>query len=148
MLNPFLLCSIVFANKTVFTVLDFHFVYTLTLLHVLTTLGGMLLFAALGFYERKPLPVRSLLSLAASFVGYIVFWNLSLQVGCSLSAAHDLLLPLVLRLNESSQIASQKQEYKRNLPCKNVWSFTIRLIGSVRHHCQPGKDCFTITEGL
>ena len=86
MLAPTLLCSIVFANKTVFTVLNFHFVYTLTLLHVLTTLAGMRLFAALGFYEKKPLPVRPLLSLSASFVGYIVFWNLSLQVGCLLPA--------------------------------------------------------------
>jgi len=63
-------------------VLNFHFVYTLTLLHVLTTLLGMRLFAALGFYEKKALPIRPLLSLSASFVGYIVFWNLSLQVGC------------------------------------------------------------------
>jgi hypothetical protein len=77
---PSLACSIVFANKTVFTVMGFKFVYTLTLLHVLTTLVGMRLFAALGFYERKALPVRPLLSLSASFVGYIVFWNLSLQV--------------------------------------------------------------------
>jgi hypothetical protein len=76
----FCLCSIVFANKTVFTVLNFRFVYTLTLLHVVTTLLGMRIFAALGFYERRPLPIRPLLSLSASFVGYIVFWNLSLQV--------------------------------------------------------------------
>ncbi len=72
-------CSIVFANKMVFTVFSFRFVYTLTLLHVLTTLLGMRLFAAFGFYEKKALPIRPLLSLSASFVGYIVFWNLSLQ---------------------------------------------------------------------
>lgn len=73
-------CSIVFANKTVLTVLNFRFVYALTLVHVLTTLVGLRIFAALGFFERKPLPVRPLLSLAAAFVGYIVFWNVSLQV--------------------------------------------------------------------
>lgn len=72
--------SIVFANKTVFSVLGFQFVYTLTLLHVLTTLAGMHLFALLGFYERKKLPFRPLLSLSAAFVGYIVFWNIALQV--------------------------------------------------------------------
>lgn len=75
-----LTCSIVFANKTVFSVLGFHFVYTLTLLHVLTTLVGMQVFAMLGFYERKKLPFRPLLSLSAAFVGYIVFWNIALQV--------------------------------------------------------------------
>lgn len=73
-------CSIVFANKTVFSVLGFQFVYTLTLLHVLTTLGGMHLFAILGLYEPKKLPFRPLLSLSAAFVGYIVFWNLALKV--------------------------------------------------------------------
>ncbi len=76
----FLPCSIVFANKTVFSVLGFQFVYTLTLLHVVTTLAGMQLFALLGFYERKKLPFRPLLSLSAAFVGYIVFWNIALQV--------------------------------------------------------------------
>lgn len=74
------MCSIVFANKTVFSVLNFRFVYALTLVHVLTTLLGMHLFAAMGLYERKRLPIKPLLSLAAAFVGYIVFWNVSLKV--------------------------------------------------------------------
>lgn len=68
----------------VFTVLQFRFVYALTLVHVLTTLLGMQIFAVLGLYERKPLPVRPLLSLAAAFVGYIVCWNVSLQASHSI----------------------------------------------------------------
>ena len=75
---------IVFANKTLFTHFDFHFVYALTLVHVITTLAGMHLFAAMGLYERKKLPITPLLSLATAFVGYIVFWNISLQVQPSL----------------------------------------------------------------
>ena len=75
-----LVCSIVFANKSVFAVYHFHHPYALTLVHTLTTFLGMYVFAAMGMYERKSLPIRPLLSLAAAFVGYIVFWNISLQV--------------------------------------------------------------------
>lgn len=73
-------CSIVFANKIVLSVLRFRFVYSLTLLHVVTTLLGLRCFAALGLFARKELPLRPLLTLSGAFVGYIVFWNLSLQV--------------------------------------------------------------------
>ena len=73
-------CSIVFANKAVLTIINFRFVYALTLLHVLTTLAGMMAFAAAGLYEKKKLPLRPLISLSAAFVGYIVFWNISLKV--------------------------------------------------------------------
>lgn len=64
----------------VFSVLGFKFVYALTLSHVLTTLAGMRIFAMIGLYEPKALPFRPLLSLSAAFVGYIVFWNIALQV--------------------------------------------------------------------
>jgi len=73
-------CSIVFANKFVFKVLKFQFVYMLTLLHVLTTVMGMRLFAYLGFYKPKRLPLWPMLAISAAFVGYIVGWNLALEV--------------------------------------------------------------------
>ena len=69
-----------FANKIVLSVLQFQFVYSLTLLHVVTTILGLQAFALFGLFERKLLPLRPLLTLSGAFVGYIVFWNLSLQV--------------------------------------------------------------------
>ena len=60
--------------------LHFRFVYFLTLLHVLFTVLGMHCFAAAGMYQKKALPVRPLLALSLAFVGYIVMWNVSLQV--------------------------------------------------------------------
>ena len=80
------MCSIVFANKAVLTIINFRFVYALTLLHVLTTVFGMLVFAWMGLYERKKLPLQPLVSLSIAFVGYIVFWNISLQVMARQSA--------------------------------------------------------------
>jgi hypothetical protein len=52
----------------------------LTLIHTLTTLVGMKLFAYLGMYEPKRLSKLSVAPLAASFVGYIVLNNLNLQM--------------------------------------------------------------------
>ena len=76
---------------------NFNFVYFLTLLHTLVTLGGMLLFSYFGLFKRKAVPVvqvllllllclaqrviwalltalLQVLPLAAAFCGYIVLW--------------------------------------------------------------------------
>ena len=71
---------IIFANKLVFSVYGFHFVYALTFIHAVTTAVGSLLFAYFGLFVAKHLPARSIAPLAVAFVGYVVFWNLSLQV--------------------------------------------------------------------
>ena len=73
-------CGIVFANKAVFSTFGFHFTYALTLLHTWVTAGGMLLFLYFGVFQRKKVPLLSLLPLAAAYVGYIVLSNLNLQV--------------------------------------------------------------------
>ena len=72
--------AIIFANKAVFSVYKFRFVYALTLTHAVTTALGSLLFAYFGLFTAKHLPARSIAPLALAFVGYVVFWNLSLQV--------------------------------------------------------------------
>ena len=72
--------GIVFANKAVFTLFHFHFIYALTFTHAAITAVGMQLFCSMGLFEPKRLPVLHVLPLAATFVGYIVFWNLSLQI--------------------------------------------------------------------
>ena len=86
-------------------VLQFRFVYALTLMHVLTTLVGLRLFAAMGFYEKRPLPIRPLLLLCASFVGYIVFWNLSLQVANLLPVTPN---PVLCHLRSLAVLLTEK----------------------------------------
>lgn len=46
-------CGIVFANKAVFSVFNFKFVYALTLVHTVVTMIGMWMFAAGGIFEVK-----------------------------------------------------------------------------------------------
>lgn len=46
-------CGIVFANKAVFSVFNFKFVYALTLVHTVVTMVGMWIFAAGGIFEVK-----------------------------------------------------------------------------------------------
>uniref|UniRef100_A0A7R9VK55 Sugar phosphate transporter domain-containing protein n=1 Tax=Chlamydomonas euryale TaxID=1486919 RepID=A0A7R9VK55_9CHLO len=72
--------GIVFANKAVFQTYGFHFTFALTEVHTIFTMVGMLAMARLGVFERKRLPVKSLLQLAAAYVGYIVLCNLSLKM--------------------------------------------------------------------
>ena len=46
-------CGIVFANKAVFAIYNFKFVYALTLVHTVVTMIGMWLFAAGSIFEVK-----------------------------------------------------------------------------------------------
>ncbi|CAL5229693.1 g13065 [Coccomyxa viridis] len=73
-------CGIVFANKAVLSIFNFKFVYCLTLIHTIVTMVGMWMFAAGGIFEIKRFTAMQVAPLAAAFVGYVVFWNLSLQV--------------------------------------------------------------------
>ena len=72
--------SIVFMNKLVFSVLGFSYIYALAFVHTAVTAMGMWGFGWCGVFEPKPLPLQSILPLAGSFLGYIVFWNLSLRM--------------------------------------------------------------------
>ena len=80
LLNVASASGIVFANKAVLTTCGFHFIYTLTFIHTLTTLVGMRVFCACGIFEHKRLTVLSLAPLAAAYVGYVVLNNLSLRL--------------------------------------------------------------------
>jgi len=53
--NTFAAVTITFANKAVFSVFHFNFVYVLTLIHALATVAGMHAFAAAKMFEAKPL---------------------------------------------------------------------------------------------
>ncbi|KAK9805843.1 hypothetical protein WJX73_006673 [Symbiochloris irregularis] len=80
LLNVVSTCAIVFANKAVFSVYNFKFLYALTLIHSITTALGMVAFAALGMFQVKQLPAAETVPLALAFVGYVVFWNYSLKL--------------------------------------------------------------------
>ena len=80
LLNIVSASGIVFANKAVMTTYGFHFVVALTLIHTTATIGGMKAFEAAGLYEKKALPTKALLPLAAAYVGYIVLNNLNLNL--------------------------------------------------------------------
>ena len=80
MLNVAATCAIVFANKAVFSIYNFQFIYALTLVHSVTTALGMVGFAALGFFQVKKLPANQTVPLALSFSGYVVFWQYSLRL--------------------------------------------------------------------
>ena len=57
LLNILAATTIVFVNKLVLSVYDFRFIYFLTFIHSLVTLGGMMAFSAFGLYKRKAVPV-------------------------------------------------------------------------------------------
>lgn len=75
-----LACSIgiVFLNKTIY--LHTHFPnVTLTLVHFIITSLGIHTCAWLGVFHPKTLVLSKILPLAASFCGFVVLTNLSLQ---------------------------------------------------------------------
>jgi hypothetical protein len=71
---------IVVANKMVLFTLKFHFVVTLTLLHSIFTAVGMGAMAAAGLFQVKAISPRHSIPIAAVYVGFIVFNNLSIQI--------------------------------------------------------------------
>jgi solute carrier family 35 protein E3 len=78
--NIIVASAIVFANKAVFSLYHFKFVFALTLIHTIFTWVGMSLLAGVGFFFPKKIPAHQLLPLAIGYVGYIVLCNLSLNL--------------------------------------------------------------------
>ena len=72
--------GIVFINKLVFVYADFPFPVTLTLLHITMTAIGMRVFERARFFEAVKLNKLAILPIAAMYVGYVIFGNLSIQV--------------------------------------------------------------------
>jgi len=72
--------AIVFANKTVLSVLNFDLPVTLTCIHTIATLLVSRVLCAISVIPRKPLPTRAKIALAGTFTGYIVLCNLSLAL--------------------------------------------------------------------
>ena len=54
----------------VFKTYDFHFPITLVMIHTVITFLGLFTASAMGFFDRKDLPVNPRLILAGSFVFY------------------------------------------------------------------------------
>ena len=70
--------SIVFLNKLIYIRYEFPSM-TLTLTHFVVTSFGLLVCAQAGIFSPKRLSVLKVLPLSASFCGFVVFTNLSLQ---------------------------------------------------------------------
>lgn len=70
--------SIVFVNKLVYVQYGFPSM-TLTLVHFLMTSLGLQLCAWFNIFHPKGLALKKILPLSASFCGFVVFTNLSLQ---------------------------------------------------------------------
>jgi solute carrier family 35, member E3 len=73
-------CAIVFANKTVLSVLNFNLAVTLTCIHTIATLLVSRVLCAIGVIPRKTLPKGAKIALAGAFTGCIVLGNLSLAL--------------------------------------------------------------------
>jgi hypothetical protein len=71
---------IVVANKMVLFTHKFGFAITLTCLHAVFTAVGMAAMAAAGLFPRKSVPVAKTAPIAAVYVGFVVFNNLSIQL--------------------------------------------------------------------
>ena len=70
--------SIVFINKLIYV--HYHFPsMSLTLVHFLITSLSLQIFAWLDIFSPKRLLLQKMLPLSASFCGFVVFTNLSLQ---------------------------------------------------------------------
>ena len=70
--------SIVFLNKLIYIRYQFPSM-TLTLTHFIVTSLGLQLCAQLNIFSPKKLSILNVLPLSASFCGFVVFTNLSLQ---------------------------------------------------------------------
>uniref|UniRef100_T1JNZ3 Sugar phosphate transporter domain-containing protein n=1 Tax=Strigamia maritima TaxID=126957 RepID=T1JNZ3_STRMM len=75
-----IVCSIliVLINKWIYTNIGFPNI-TLTLIHFVLTSIGLYICQKINIFNVKNLPIKPMLPLAASFCGFVVFTNLSLQ---------------------------------------------------------------------
>lgn len=79
LLNVSASCSIIFANKAVYTFAHFPFPIALTFIHTCFTAVGMKAFRLGGVFVPKPLGWKQVTPMAAVFCGYIASQNLSLR---------------------------------------------------------------------
>jgi len=93
--------GIVVVNKRVFKTYDFHFPITLVMIHTIITFLGLFTASALGFFDRKDLPVNPRLILAASFVFYNAasLVNLNVNTVGFYQISKILVTPTVMFLN-------------------------------------------------
>ena len=72
LLNIASVSAIVVVNKLVFKTFEFHFPTTLVGIHSFITWTGLSAAAAMGYFERKSFPMKSLVIMAVSFIAYNV----------------------------------------------------------------------------
>ncbi len=91
---------VVAVNKSVLQTLAFSFPISLLMVHCLVTFLGMRLAAAFGVFELKPLPKRSLVTMALSFLFYNVasLMNLAVSSVSSYQLAKIAVAPMTMLL--------------------------------------------------
>ena len=72
LLNIMSVSAVVVVNKLVFKTFEFHFPTSLVGIHSFITWAGLSAAAAMGFFERKAFPAKSLAIMAVSFICYNV----------------------------------------------------------------------------
>ncbi|KAI8049211.1 triose-phosphate transporter family-domain-containing protein [Syncephalis plumigaleata] len=71
--------GIVMVNKLVFRIYAFEFATFVTVIHFCCTWAGLGICARLGTFEPKPVAWRRMIGLCATFCGFVVLTNISLQ---------------------------------------------------------------------
>lgn len=89
--------SIVFINKLIYIHYNFPSM-SLTLVHFIMTSIGLQIFAWGNIFSPKTLFIKKLLPLSASFCGFVVFTNLSLQYNSvgTYQLAKSMTTPMIL----------------------------------------------------
>lgn len=78
--NIIFVVAIVIANKKALTTYGFAFPVALTWLHTVFTAVGMQLLCSCGLFDKKTITIKQSLPVAATYVGFVVLNNLSIQL--------------------------------------------------------------------
>jgi solute carrier family 35 protein E3 len=132
--------GIVLTNKWIFQHHKFTFGTLLTVVHFITTFGGLEFCRQLGMFQRKPIDIRAILGLCASFCGFVVLTNLSLQYNSVgfYQCAKVMTTPVIVAI----QMMFYKTEFSMNIKsalavvCVGVLIATVtdvelNLVGSI-----------------
>jgi len=132
--------GIVLTNKWIFQHHNFTFGTLLTVIHFVTTFLGLEVCLRMGMFVKSAIEVRAILGLCASFCGFVVLTNLSLQYNSVgfYQCAKVMTTPTIVAI----QMAFYKTEFSKNIKgalavvCLGVLIATVtdielNLLGSV-----------------
>jgi len=124
-INVFSSVGLVLLNKWIFTVEGFSFGGILTLIHFIITAIGLEICALIRVFEKKYLPLCSILPLSITFTGFVVLTNLSLKYNSVgfYQLAKVMTTPCIILI--------QMLFYAMTFPLKIHMSLVIILVGVI-----------------